>query len=853
MFAIHDSRFRDILLLILGVFGALWFFSDLGNHHPLSSLDLKMEERVAIQKADSIFYSWEYQPVSLKKRVRVESYSGLINNLQSKYGRNKFFAGSGIENDKGLPFFTWVVDEFSVQESEIENAFTFRLSEEGEVVEFSISNELINSQTPFSRKMIKGMFGGARNYNKVKEDSIITMLVDFQHLRSTGYELFTSPIINPEGTGFSDSLTWKGVDYYIENSYWNRFTFSRDSLEYNDDGELRYVKAILSTDSEIMGISPKLEIEMLPAGVLRKMEVDLGGFGQDGQEMSRIKANLLLGIIFIFIVWLLISFYLRIKVRAIDTRPALIVAIITGFFVPLLLVLQLAKALSLSFETEEISTFFNQVLFFGVAGAFTSISFFVATAVSDSVTRQYWPEQLRTWDLVRQGMFKNKPIGWAIIRAICIGAITSGVYVLLINVFPNLYVSGDVFFIADEYALPPLANILITVLLGLAVVVLTFLVVGNQVYSFTTKKWIIPFVSAVIFGMIDPFSLLRLSPEIDEFAINAIIGFLFGLFYIRFDFVTIALGFFFYLNFVQTSTGWLVSNSPDFPIFLGFILTLIVLAGVGFYFILVGEETEKLPDYIPEYIEDLAKEQRVQQELDIARNVQKTFLPNTTPTVKGFDTAAICIPAHETGGDYYDIICLEDNKAAIAIGDVSGKGIQAAFYMTFAKGVLHSLCEIFPSPKMLMYRANKLFNDSATRGTFISMIYGILDSKKKTFTYLRAGHNPILYKKNDGSVSWLQPKGVVLGMTKGEMFNRVSEEETIELDAGDVLILYTDGITEAQNNSGDFYDEARLMKLIKREKTTSAKELRNLIIEDVRTFIAGARQYDDMTLVVIKV
>ena len=168
--------------------------------------------------------------------------------------------------------------------------------------------------------------------------------------------------------------------------------------------------------------------------------------------------------------------------------------------------------------------------------------------------------------------------------------------------------------------------------------------------------------------------------------------------------------------------------------------------GVSIYFLFLGEDKDRLPEYIPEYLEDQAREQRVQQELDIARNVQETFLPEKTPEITGFDTSAICIPAQETGGDYYDIIRLNEEKVAFTIGDVSGKGIQAAFYMTFIKGVIHSLCSIFLSPKQMMFHVNKLFSQNATRGTFISMIYGVLDLSNRSFTYVRAGHNPILFK-----------------------------------------------------------------------------------------------------------
>ena len=155
--------------------------------------------------------------------------------------------------------------------------------------------------------------------------------------------------------------------------------------------------------------------------------------------------------------------------------------------------------------------------------------------------------------------------------------------------------------------------------------------------------------------------------------------------------------------------------------------------GVSIYFLFFGEDKDYLGEYIPEYLEDQAREQRVLQELDIARNVQETFLPEKAPEITGFDTSAICIPAQETGGDYYDIIPLNEEKVAFTVGDVCGKGIQAAFYMTFTKGVIHSLCSIFLSPKKMMYHVNKLFSQNATKGTFISMIYGILDIKKNLY------------------------------------------------------------------------------------------------------------------------
>lgn len=844
----HDQRFRDILLLILGFFGALWFFFDLGNHDPISVVEIPLSKEEAIQKSDSIFTSWQYEPVSLKKRAQVNSYSDLVNNLQKEYGRGNYIKTHQTEDGIRLPLYNWYINEFSILEGERKDAFSMEISKEGELVTFEASDDLIAEQTPFNRNLLSAAFKG-RRLSKSQEDSIITTLVNFQHLRGDASSFFRMAL--GRDAEQEDGYIWKGIDYYIQNTYWKRFSFSKDSLVFDEDGVVRFVKAFMSSKDTVMGVVPKLEIELLPAGVIRKIEVDMGSFDDLEDSVSRTRVNIVMGVILIFFVWLLISFYLRIKSRAIDTRPALIVAIVSGFAVPLLLLLAFSREYGISFQTSEISTLFNQLLSFGVFGALTATAFFVATAVSDSVTRQYWPEKLKTWDLVRRGMFKNKPIGWAIIRAVSIGAILAGVYSIFLNFFPDIYLSGNTSFMSSRFIFAPFANVAFTLLLVVAYVVTTFLIIGNQLYAFSSKKWLIPLVSGVLFALIDPL-FVTMFPASSELIFNFGLGVLIGYFYITYDFVTIALGFFVFLNFISTASGWLVSNSPDEATFIGFILTLVFLVVSGLFFVLVGDDKDSLPDYVPEYIEDLAKGERVKQELDIARTVQKAFLPNTTPDIKGFDSAAVCYPAQETGGDYYDIICLDDERTAIAIGDVSGKGIQAAFYMTFAKGVIHSLCTIFPSPKTMLFRVNKLFNQHATRGTFISMIYGVLNSKDNTFTYIRAGHNPMLYKNASGEVKWMQPKGVAIGMTKGEIFNKVMEEDTIQLSKGEVIILYTDGITEAQNEEDLFYEEERLFKLLKREKTDSAKELRNLIIEDVRTFIGNARQYDDMTLVVIK-
>mgnify|MGYP000588996627 CR=1 FL=1 len=282
-------------------------------------------------------------------------------------------------------------------------------------------------------------------------------------------------------------------------------------------------------------------------------------------------------------------------------------------------------------------------------------------------------------------------------------------------------------------------------------------------------------------------------------------------------------------------------------------ISIFILAGLyGLAAWVWGTDTRELPSYVPEYIKELAMEERIKQELDIAREVQQSFLPKVTPQLSDLDIAALCEPAYETGGDYYDVIKLDENRIAVTIGDVSGKGIQAAFYMTLVKGILHSLCHEVPNPSELLGKVNRLFYKNAPRGTFISLIYGIIDVRQRTFTFARAGHNPILHWSPNNSLHEHQPCGMGLGLDEGELFDQYIEECTIELKKDDVFVLYTDGVVEALNPMREPYGMERLGSLVTNYATYSAREQLQFLNKDVSRFIGRASQHDDLTLLVIK-
>jgi serine phosphatase RsbU (regulator of sigma subunit) len=275
-------------------------------------------------------------------------------------------------------------------------------------------------------------------------------------------------------------------------------------------------------------------------------------------------------------------------------------------------------------------------------------------------------------------------------------------------------------------------------------------------------------------------------------------------------------------------------------------------------FLIIGLFTkDKVTDYesiTPSFVKNITERQRMQRELEIARDVQMSFLPVKDPRFGGLDIAAKCIPALAVGGDYYDFVKLDETRFGIIIGDVSGKGTQAAFYMTLAKGFVKALSKTISSPSEFLIKLNELFYENVERGTFISMIYGIFDIKEKTFSFSRAGHNPVIARQSGKKeVELLNPVGLALGLEKGRIFSKTIKEIKVDMRSGDTFVFYTDGFTEAMNKFKIEYTEERLKETIAKHIDLPANELLQKTVDDVNVFIGKAIQHDDMTIVIVKV
>lgn len=257
---------------------------------------------------------------------------------------------------------------------------------------------------------------------------------------------------------------------------------------------------------------------------------------------------------------------------------------------------------------------------------------------------------------------------------------------------------------------------------------------------------------------------------------------------------------------------------------------------------------------IQDLLRESAEKERLEEELRIARQIQMSLLPQDAVSLPGLQVAALCLPAAEVGGDYYDLLPLSDTRMGVLVADVSGKGTSAALYMAELKGLVLSLSRITSSPAKLLGEANRILSENMDSRSFVTMTYAVVDTASRTMRYARAGHNPMLQlEAKTGRTRVLAPGGLGLGLDRGPRFEQLLEEASVGLVSSDVFLFFTDGLTEAMNERAELFGEQRLRNVLESGEGTSSEELKERILAEVRSFVGEAAQHDDMTLVILKV
>ncbi len=274
----------------------------------------------------------------------------------------------------------------------------------------------------------------------------------------------------------------------------------------------------------------------------------------------------------------------------------------------------------------------------------------------------------------------------------------------------------------------------------------------------------------------------------------------------------------------------------------------------------LAESFNAMTGSIADLLTQAEEKRRLEEELRIARDIQMSLLPEGPASVPGLSVTAACRPAREVGGDYYDFIQLDEHRLGVLVADVSGKGTSAAFYMAELKGVVLSLSHFYQSPRQLLIEVNRILSASLDSRTFITMTYAIVDLAARRLTYARAGHTPLIYlpstPEGPRTPQVLVPDGLVVGLQiegAAEKFVELLEESTFPIEAGDLVALFTDGVTEAMNEESDLFGEERLCRTLAEQIHLPSHELKQRVLEDVEAFAGGAEQHDDMTIVLLRV
>src|SRR5947199_5930638 len=249
------------------------------------------------------------------------------------------------------------------------------------------------------------------------------------------------------------------------------------------------------------------------------------------------------------------------------------------------------------------------------------------------------------------------------------------------------------------------------------------------------------------------------------------------------------------------------------------------------------------------------EKKRLDHDLEIARDIQRILLPSDAPVINGFQISGINVPARQVSGDYFDYICVDEERLGVAIADVSGKGVPASLIMAICRSVLRAEAARNPSPADVLRKVNRQLYPDIKEDMFISMAYLILNHERNGDGVMlaRAGHDaPLLYKQKSQTVIPVKSPGMVVGIDSGNVFDRLTTDFAVPLERDDCLVLYTDGVTEALNTEGDEFGLDRTIQSVRASASDGAQAIVKRVIEDVRDFTGSLPQNDDITLIAIR-
>lgn len=241
---------------------------------------------------------------------------------------------------------------------------------------------------------------------------------------------------------------------------------------------------------------------------------------------------------------------------------------------------------------------------------------------------------------------------------------------------------------------------------------------------------------------------------------------------------------------------------------------------------------------------------KFEHELQMAREIQERLLPKTIPETRRLDIASYFNPATQVGGDYFDYFQLQEDQLGLVMADVSGHGTSAALVMTMVKGIMHAITQNFTSPEAVLKELNAIINQIGPREKFVTMAFLVFDLSAGQLRFSNAGHNPILfYQKMARQCEMIELRGPALGLSKLSSY----QQKEMKLDSGDLIVVYTDGVTEAFNKKGEMFEESGLRAAVSAAVSSPSSEIIAHVKNEILKFTDGAQQSDDMAIIAVKV
>lgn len=584
----------------------------------------------------------------------------------------------------------------------------------------------------------------------------------------------------------------------------------------------------------------------IAGNIISKFEADPVVPEQFAKDQSDTVMSVVVALLYVaFGIAMVVIAFQRFRSYEIGFRLAVIVGVVAGVLADVEVFLSVRNEMS-----------WEILLPLIFAPLFVGGSLILVWAVCETVVRESWKEKFISLDLLTKGYFVHSRIGLNIVRGLAVGSAGFALLLVLTKIGGALgplwtTSSNDnplhVFDLSFSW-LYVLGNGIYSTLYVYAFCILFGLSFLRKYVS--SSLWLV-FAGAVMVGIMHQ---MHLHPIPIGIVVSVLVGTVSVWTFVHYDALASFLSLFTF-NIAQNVAGLFIAGNTTYT---SSAITLVILTGIVLVLAIAmayrKEESVDFDEITPAFARHITERQRLQQELEIARSVQMSFLPKKNPVSSRLDIASRCAPALEVGGDYFDFIDLGGKKLGIAVGDVSGKGTQAAFFMTLTKGFLNALARVSNSPSTILTQVNSLFYENVERGVFISMVYGVFDTGRNILTLARAGHNPVIMRKSRAKdVQVVNPTGLALGLDQGDTFSRSIKEVKIKFQPGDLFVFYTDGFPEAMNKAMEEFGEERLCRTVEKYTEGTAEQIMENIFKDMKQFTGKAKQHDDMTIVVVKI